>query len=172
MATQNKKGRSSMVNIVSTTIDTRLIHRQITGYWLSTVGSNILLVVNDTVAKDALRQELLKRMAPVHIHIKFYTVEEAYLWLRQADRLQKIAIVCANPYDIVKLVEAGFPIQKVTIGYMGMGNGKRQVTSNIAVDEADVFYFRRLQNLNIRLEIRKYPYYELEDISKVFEEEW
>ncbi len=160
-----------MVNIVSTSIDSRLIHRQITGQWLSKVGVNTLLVINHSTAKDTLRQELMKSMIPT-ICLKFYTVDEAYVRLCKTNNAQKIALVCANPYDVLKLVEAGISIPKVTIGYMGMKDGKRQVTSNIAVDEQDLSSFRKLQKLHIVLELSKFLNSELKDITQLLEYKW
>lgn len=53
-----------MPNIVLTRIDNRLIHGQVATQWCGSVGANLLLVANDEVAKDKLRQGLMNMAAP------------------------------------------------------------------------------------------------------------
>ena len=49
-----------MPNIVLTRIDNRLIHGQVATQWCGSVGANLLLVANDAVAENKMRQGLLK----------------------------------------------------------------------------------------------------------------
>ena len=73
-----------------------------------------------------------------------------------------------NPQDVVKLVEGGVPIKKVNIGNMHMAEGKRQVAGVVAVDDADVAAFRRLQELGVELEIQKVPTEGKEDVFEIY----
>lgn len=51
-----------MPNIVLTRIDNRLIHGQVATMWSGVLGVNLLLVANDNVAKDELRQSLMNML--------------------------------------------------------------------------------------------------------------
>jgi len=42
----------STPNILLTRIDNRLVHGQVGVTWTSTIGANLLIVVDDDVAKD------------------------------------------------------------------------------------------------------------------------
>ena len=130
-----------MPNILLTRIDNRMIHGQVATQWSSYLGANLLLVANDKVAADPMRQGLMDMAAPAG----------------------------ENPQDVVKLVEGGVPIKKVNIGNMHMAEGKRQVAGVVAVDDADVAAFRRLQELGVELEIQKVPTEGKEDVSKLFQ---
>ena len=79
-----------------------------------------------------------------------------------------IFIICENPQDVVTLVEGGVPIKKVNIGNMHMADGKRQVATSVAVDDADVAAFKRLQALGVELEIRRVPQESAEAIEKLY----
>ena len=70
--------------------------------------------------------------------------------------------------DVLRLVEGGVPIKKVNIGNMHMAEGKRQVAGSVAVDDADVAAFKRLQELGVELEIRRVPTEHAENIEKLF----
>ena len=77
-------------------------------------------------------------------------------------------IVAETPQDVLTLVKGGVPIRKVNIGNMHMSEGKRQVATSVAVDDADVAAFKELQELGVELEIRRVPSTPVEDISKLF----
>ena len=51
---------------------------------------------------------------------------------------------------------------------MHMAEGKRQVAGSVAVDDADVAAFNRLQELGVELEIRRVPTEHAENIEKLF----
>ena len=45
-------------NILLTRIDNRLVHGQVGVTWTSTIGANLLAVVDDVVANDDIQQKL------------------------------------------------------------------------------------------------------------------
>ena len=157
-----------MANILLTRIDNRLIHGQVATQWNSTVGSNLILVANDKVAGDKMRQGLMDMAAPSGVATRYFTIEKTIEFIHKAADRQKIFIICEDPEDVLKLVEGGVPIKKVNIGNMHMSEGKRQVATSVAVDEADVTAFKKLQEKGIELEIRRVPTMAAEDIQKLF----
>lgn len=157
-----------MPNILLTRIDNRLIHGQVATQWNSSVGSNLILVANDQVAGDKMRQSLMDMAAPSGVATRYFTLEKTIEIIDKAADRQKIFIICENPTDVLKLVEGGVPLKKVNIGNMHMSEGKRQVATSVAVDEADVQAFKKLQEKGIELEIRRVPSMQKEDVSKLF----
>ena len=155
-----------MPNILLTRIDNRMIHGQVATQWSSYLGANLLLVANDKVAADPMRQGLMDMAAPAGAQTRYFTIEKTINVIGKAADRQLIFIICENPQDVVKLVEGGVPIKKVNIGNMHMAEGKRQVAGVVAVDDADVAAFRRLQELGVELEIQKIPTERKEDVSK------
>ncbi len=157
-----------MPNIVLTRIDSRLIHGQVATQWANVIGANLLLVANDQVAGDSFRQSLMDMSAPSYAQTRYFTIEKTINVIHKASDSQKIFIIVDNPQDIVKMIEGGVPIKKVNIGNMHMAEGKRQVATVVAVDEADVAAFRRLQELGVEMDIRKVPSDTPENIQKLF----
>lgn len=158
-----------MPNILLTRIDNRMIHGQVATQWSSYLGANLLLVANDKVAADPMRQGLMDMAAPAGAQTRYFTIEKTINVIGKAADRQLIFIICENPQDVVKLVEGGVPIKKVNIGNMHMAEGKRQVAGVVAVDDADVAAFRRLQELGVELEIQKVSTEGKEDVSKLFQ---
>ena len=136
-----------MPNIVLTRIDNRLVHGQVATQWCGAIGANLILVANDEVAGNSLRQGLMNMAAPAYAAMRYWTIQKTIDTIHKASAKQLIFIVCENPQDVVKLVEGGVPIKKVNIGNMHMAEGKRQVAGSVAVDDADVAAFKRLQDL-------------------------
>ena len=139
-------------NILLTRIDNRLIHGQVATQWNSTLGSNLILVANDDVSTNTMRQNLQKTIDVIG----------------KASPRQKIFIVAETPEDVLTLVKGGVPIKKVNIGNMHMSEGKRQVATSVAVNDEDVAAFKELQELGVELEIRRVPSTPVEDTSKLF----
>ena len=157
-----------MPDIVLTRIDNRLIHGQVATQWCGVVGANLLLVANDAVAKDEFRQGLMNMAAPAYAQTRFFTIQKTCEIIGKASPSQHIAIICENPQDVLRLVEGGVPIKSVNIGNMHMAEGKRQVATTVAVDDADVAAFKRLQELGVELYIQRVPDIAREDVSKLF----
>lgn len=157
-----------MPNIVLTRIDNRLIHGQVATQWCGVIGANLLLVANDAVAQDELRQGLMNMAAPSYAQTRFFSIQHTIDIIQKASDAQKIFIICETPQDVLKLVEGGVPIKKVNIGNMHMSEGKRQVATTVAVNDDDVAAFKKLQDLGVELQIQRVPNIAEEDVSKLF----
>ena len=153
-------------NILLTRIDNRLVHGQVATQWNSTLGSNLILVANDDVATNTMRQNLMKMAAGVAT--RFFSLQKTIDVIGKASPRQKIFIVAETPEDVLTLVKGGVPIKKVNIGNMHMSEGKRQVATSVAVNDEDVAAFKELQELGVELEIRRVPSTPVEDTSKLF----
>lgn len=157
-----------MPNILLTRIDNRLIHGQVATQWNSSLGANLILVANDEVAGNKMRQSLMDMAAPSGVATRYFTLEKTIEIIHKAADRQKIFIICESPADVLTLVEGGVPIKKVNIGNMHMSEGKRQVATSVAVDETDVAAFESLRDKGVELEIRRVPSMPAEEVSKLF----
>ena len=155
-------------NILLTRIDNRLIHGQVATQWNSTLGANLILVANDDVAGNKMRQNLMNMAAPTGVATRFFSLQKTIDVIHKASPKQHIFLVAENPSDVLTLVKGGVPIRKVNIGNMHMSEGKRQVATSVAVDDADAAAFKELQDLGVELEIRRVPSTPAEDIEQAF----
>ena len=157
-----------MPNIILTRIDNRLVHGQVATQWCGAIGANLILVANDEVAGNKMRQGLMDMAAPSYAAMRYWTIEKTCATIHKANDKQKIFIVCETPTDVLRLVEGGVPLKKVTIGNLHMAEGKRQVAGSVAVDDKDVAAFAKLRELGVELEIRRVPSEASESIEKLF----
>ena len=127
-----------MPNIVLTRIDNRLVHGQVATQWCGAIGANLILVANDEVAGNSLRQGLMNMAAPSYAAMRYWTIQKTIDTIHKASAKAADLHHLRDPQDVVKLVEGGVPIKKVNIGNMHMADGKRQVAGSVAVDDSDV----------------------------------
>ncbi len=155
-------------NILLTRIDNRLIHGQVATQWNGSIGANLILVANDKVAGDKMRQGLMDMAAPAGAQTRYFSIQKTIDVIHKAAARQKIFLIVENPEDVLKLVEGGVPIKKLNIGNMHMAEGKRQVATSVAVNDEDVEAFKKLQDNGVVLEIQRVPTTAKEDINKLF----
>lgn len=147
----------AQAKIFLTRIDDRFIYGQDVELWNEAVGSNLVLIVNDEIAADSRKWAPMRVATPDGVWARLFSVQRTIDIIHTATPRQWILIMVASPADALALAKGGVPITKISIGHMQAGEGKRSVTSAVAVDDADVAAFKELQELGIELEIRYLP---------------
>ena len=66
-------------------IDDHFIHGQVATRWCEALDANLIIVVNDELASNKMRQGLLDMAVPDKINSRYYTVEKA--WLQGSNEL-------------------------------------------------------------------------------------
>lgn len=155
-------------NILLTRIDNRLIHGQIATQWTSSLGANLILVANDEVAGNKMRQNLMNMAAPAGVDTRYFSIQKTIDIIHKAAPRQHIFIIVESPADALRLVKGGVPIKKLNVGNMHMSEGKRQVATTVAVDDADVAAFQELKDLGVELQIQRVPSIPAEAPEKLF----
>jgi len=139
-------------------IDSRLIHGQVATVWTKETGVSRIIVVNDEVAKDTVRKTLLTQVAPPGVRAHVVDVAKAVrVYNNPKYEKDRVMLLFTNPTDVLSIVDAGVDIKSVNIGSMSYTEGKKMITSAVAVDRKDAEAFKKLNERNIELEIRKVP---------------
>lgn len=147
-------GRRMIFGLVR--IDDRLIHGQVATRWTKESRVSRIIVVNDDVAKDSVRSTMLKSVAPPGVTAHVVNVDKmirVYNNPEYAD--ERVMLLFTNPTDIVRLLDAGVPMQSVNIGGMAYKEGKKQITSAVSVNQQDIDAFKKMDSMNIELDVRK-----------------
>lgn len=156
-----------MPNILLTRIDNRLIHGQVGVTWTNHLGANLVLVANDEVAENEVRQNLMDMVLPETIETRFFSLQKTIDVIHKAADRQKIFIVVETPQDLLTLVEGGVPIKKVNVGNMHYEEGKEQISSTVSVTEDDKETFKKLNELGVELDLRRVPDEKGQDIIEL-----
>ena len=108
-------------------IDDRLIHGQVVTAWLKYYPSDVIVIVDDGVAKDSLMQRVLRAAAP-----------------KGSKVIAKIMLIAKGPEPIEQLVDGGVAIKAVVLGGMGIKTGRTKLNRNVSASEEEVNCMKRL----------------------------
>lgn len=145
-------------NILLTRIDNRLIHGQVGVSWTTGIGANLLLVVDDLVAQDALQQQLMTATAASSgAGVRFWTIQKTIDTIHKAAPHQKIFIICRTPETVKQLVDGGVPITEVNIGNMHFSSGKKSISAKVYVDDKDIEDLKYIASKGIDTYIQDVP---------------
>lgn len=145
-------------NILMTRIDNRLVHGQVGITWTKSLGANLIVVVDDDVAKDKLQQQLMSVTAEAAgAGIRFFTIEQTINTIHKAAPSQKIFIICKTPEVVRKLIDGGVPIKEVNVGNMHFSQGKRQISKKVFVDDKDMEDLRYIKSKGVNVFIQDVP---------------
>ncbi|MEN0628814.1 PTS galactosamine transporter subunit IIB [Phytobacter ursingii] len=145
-------------NILLTRIDNRLVHGQVGVTWTSTIGANLVVVVDDVVAGDEIQQKLMGITAETYgFGIRYFTIEKTINVIAKAAPHQKIFLICRTPDTVRKLLEGGVPLKDVNVGNMHFSEEKKQISSKVYVDEKDINDLRFIRDQGINVFIQDVP---------------
>lgn len=145
-------------NILLTRIDNRLVHGQVGMLWTSSIGVNLLIVVDNQVAVEPLQQQLMSMTAQSSgVDIRFFTVQKTIDIIHKASPKQKIFLVCKTPDVVRQLLDGGVPLKDVNVGNMHMSEGKRRITKRVFVDDADIENLKYIQSKGVNVFIQDTP---------------
>ena len=126
--------------------------------WTSTIGANLLVVVDDVVANDDIQQKLMGITAETYgFGIRFFTIEKTINVIGKAAPHQKIFLICRTPQTVRKLVEGGIDLKDINVGNMHFSEGKKQISSKVYVDDQDLTDLRFIKQRGVNVFIQDVP---------------
>jgi mannose/fructose/N-acetylgalactosamine-specific phosphotransferase system component IIB len=132
-----------MKNIKFLRIDDRLIHGQVIVGWLPSIKPDKLVVINDKVSTDFMRQDLMELSVPPDVELEFYSTTDI-----DVDSLTKNTFVLvASPADAFACLKANIKPEVFNVGGMHSKDGKREIFEALHVDNMDKKYFNDIIEL-------------------------
>lgn len=139
-------------------VDNRLVHGQVIEAWLPFLNATKLVVVNDDLAADAIRQQIMMMAIPGRISVSFVPVAEAKaLYDDVENRSVKALFLFAECGDVLRLLEQGVKISQLNVGNLHYAKGKRQICPHVAVSEQDLACFDSLKKRGVKLDFHSVP---------------
>ena len=152
-------------------IDDRLIHGQVIVGWVHRLNLKHIVIVNDGICKNAMRQRLMMMAVPDDIEIDFMDLKQFVAAMKKAtDNKKKGCIILfESAQDVVRSVKSGAPIKRVNVGGLHYQEGKTQLAPFLSVDDEDVKALKFLMKKDIELEGRALPLDEKVDVGNLLE---
>lgn len=153
-------------NIILTRIDNRLVHGQVGITWTASISANTIVVIDDEVFFDGIRQKLMESVAhAAKVDIRFYTVDDFVKKYHEVESNQKLFIVVKTPHEVRRLVDAKIDIRKVNVGNLHYERNRVAFNRKVYLSEQDVDDLNHLLELNVNLFYQDIPGMNIEKIS-------
>lgn len=144
------------MNISLLRIDDRLIHGQVATSWAKAVKCEAIFAINDEVANDELRRELLLQIVPPGLKGYVIPVDKAIKVYHNPKYAGKhILWLITNPSDALRLLEAGVKFNHINVGGMTYKEGNKILSDAVTVSQRDVEAFKTLLDKGIGLTMQK-----------------
>ena len=153
-----RERKKDVQNLVLTRIDDRLIHGQVVTAWIRRYPINCILIVDDELAQNRLMERIYKAAAPVGVEVLIKSVQNAGAWLSEDEKKgEQILVLVKIPRAIEKLLEQNIPIEKVILGGMGAGKGRKTFIKNVSASEDEIESFRNMNAKGIEIVYQLVP---------------
>lgn len=139
-------------------IDNRLIHGQIIETWLPYTRATHLVVCNDNLADDGLRQQIMLLAVPSRVRVSFVSTEKLKDVLeRHVAERDKTLVIFADCADAKAAYDSGVRFLRLNIGNLHYAPGKRQICGHVALSEEDTACLRGFTSMDVTLDFRCVP---------------
>ena len=141
-------------------VDNRFVHGQVIESWVPYTQSKAIWVLNDELAEDQLRQEIMRLAIPEGVGIRFSPLFEAPGRIRKThpDPDQaRILVLLANCADARIVFEQGLNFSLLNIANIHYSPGREQVCDHVALGEKDVACLHFFQSRGVDIDFRCVP---------------
>lgn len=139
-------------------VDNRLVHGQIIETWLPFTHARLILVVNDELSADNLRQEIMSLAIPAGVGIVFLAVAELVVYLsRHPLDVEDALVLFSNCRDAQSAYELGFDFANLNLGNLHYAPGKKQVCPHVALSKDDESCLDFFRDREVRIDYRCVP---------------
>ena len=154
-----------MTNIIMARIDEHLIHGSITEEWCDALESELIIIVNDQVAEDKLRQGILDMAVPEEVFARYYSIEKAIKKLPQLDETKHPLVIFASIQDAIQVIDQGAEITHLNLGCLKHTKGRHQYGYDVYLNKEEVEMLRNLMEKGIKIDLRSSPEEEAEPLA-------
>ena len=137
-------------------VDNRLVHGQIIETWIPFTEARVLLVANDELSRDVLKQEIMSLAIPGDVKALFTPVDRIMSLINTLEK-SEVLVLFSSCGDARKAYEAGLDLAGINIGNLHYGPGKKQLCAHVALSVEDESCLRYFMNKGVELDFRCVP---------------
>ena len=139
-------------------VDYRFVHGMVDISCSRHIVSDCILVANDEVAKDEMRQSMLRLSKPQGMKLVIKSIEDSVKSIKSGvtDKY-KMFIVVNNIQDVERLAKEIPELNYVNLGVLPANENTKALSKAINVTSEDVKTLKKLLAKNIEIDIQQVP---------------
>lgn len=144
--------------IMLTRLDERFIHGQVAFAWTNSLGADCILIANDRIMNDKIRQTTLKLATPTGVKLVVRNMEDAIAVLK-GDKIKKykVFLMVDNTKDALTLVKEIPEVKHINLGNMKKTEDREFLTNSIALSCEDLDNITLMVQAGAEVECRAIP---------------
>lgn len=146
------------MSIVLARVDNRLIHGQVLESWVPYVRANYIVVIDDNVANDTFRSQLMKAVVPSTIKLQICSHNQLTELCNNSE-LEKanVLVLFADPSSALRAYQMGFIFKALNLGNMHVGANKCCISKTLYMDAGDLNALERLAQRGVDISAQCIP---------------
>jgi phosphotransferase system HPr (HPr) family protein len=139
-------------------VDDKLLHGQVMGAWVPSLGASLLIVASDEVAGDSFRTSVMRACAEQDLDVVVSPVANVVSGI-SAGTLDgaRAIIVVSSINDAWRLYEQGLSFPGLNIGNVHHKEGGRKMCLSVILDPEDEELIERFEKAGVSIDIRDLP---------------
>ena len=140
-------------------VDHRLLHGQVAMSWTQSIGTDCILIANDSVVQDDMRKTTLKIAKPYGCKLVFKSISDSIEAINtgKTDNYNLLIIV-ESIKDAIKLTREADTIKSINLGGIKFREGAKVFSNTISLMPEEVEQLLQLIiDKGIEIEIRQIP---------------
>lgn len=149
-------------------LDYRLLHGQVVFSWVTKVGAERIIVVDNDAAGDEAKKGALKLAKPSGVRLNVFTVERALSKMPKLNTLgENVMFIFGNTGELLEFIRS-YKFDAVNLGATANHDGARQIggsDSSVFLDAAQRADVNELLRLGVALYVQQTPTQRRVDIT-------
>ena len=139
-------------------VDNRLVHGQILEAWVPFLKAVSIIVVNDEVAEDLIRESVIRMVVPSSIELHVFGVDDfSESCSLQTWKFGRSIILFDTIGDALRAYQHGFVYDRINIGNVHDGEVKCCLSPSIFLGRKEAKDLRTLVDSGVTVEIQSVP---------------
>ncbi|MCC6099743.1 MAG: PTS mannose/fructose/sorbose transporter subunit IIAB [Coriobacteriaceae bacterium] len=159
-AASRPKANGGPAKIVLTRLDYRLLHGQVVFSWVSKVGAERIIVVDDATANDEVRKGALRLAKPAGVRLNVFTVDRALKKMAKLNTLgEKVMFVFGSTSELRRFYES-YRLGPVNLGATANHDGAQMIGgkgSSVFLDDAQKADVNALLDMGVKIFVQQTP---------------
>lgn len=155
--------------VVLTRLDYRLLHGQVVFSWVSKVGAERIIVVDDDAATDEVKKGALRLAKPAGVRLNVFTVDRALQKMAKLNTLgEKVMFVFGTTSELRRFYES-YQLGPVDLGATANHDGAEMVGgkgSSVFLDAAQKADVNALLDMGVKVYVQQTPTLPRTDVTK------